>query len=226
MKQNTSYQRAVQFLAKAFRFVNEDFFNNELPETTITIQSSPRAHGHFLCDSSAWSVSNPDGTTKSTYEINISAGTMSRDITNVIATLIHECTHLYCFINGIKDTSNGGAYHNKRFRDEAEKRGLKISHGSEVGMSHIGYSVTEPTERIVDFCIEHDLENILIHRNEYGLIAFVGGAKSGSNGITASKPKGSHSVKWICPECRQTVRSTKPEVNIICGDCGVQFVKA
>ncbi len=33
----------------------------------------------------------------------------SRPIESVLATLLHEMVHLYCMINGIKDTSNNGS---------------------------------------------------------------------------------------------------------------------
>ena len=221
MKQTTNYQRSVQFLNKVFQYANIDMFNNELPTPVITIQSSPKSYGHFVADSKAWTIDNGDGTKRGAYEINISAGTLNRPIENIVSTMIHEMVHLYCHINGLHHVSSHRQYHTKVFKAEAEKRGLSISNGG-----YIGWSVTEPTERILDFCIEHQLEDIRINRTEYNMLSFIGGgAKSGGNVPTGTTKKG-NSFKWICPCCNATVRSTKPTVNILCGDCGVAFVRA
>lgn len=46
MKKQDNYRRAVQRLSTIFNLANADYFNNELPETTVTIQESQRAYGH------------------------------------------------------------------------------------------------------------------------------------------------------------------------------------
>ena len=55
--------------------------------------------------------------------------------------------------NNIKDTSNRGIYHNKRFKALAEERGLQISRHETYG-----WTITEPTEKTLDFCIINQLE--------------------------------------------------------------------
>lgn len=82
------------------------------------------------------------------HELNIGAGTLDRDIADVVSTLLHEATHLYNLQEGVQDTSRGGRYHNKRFREAAEARDLKISYDPK-----IGWSITEPTEALIDFII-------------------------------------------------------------------------
>ena len=47
MKQLTSYNRVAGYLNKLFDLLNQHFFENELSRPTITIQSTPRAYGHF-----------------------------------------------------------------------------------------------------------------------------------------------------------------------------------
>lgn len=37
----------VMFLENAFDVLNERYFESVLPKIAITIQSTPRAHGHF-----------------------------------------------------------------------------------------------------------------------------------------------------------------------------------
>ena len=47
MKQLTSYNRVAGYLNKLFDLLNQRFFENKLLRPTITIQSTPRAYGHF-----------------------------------------------------------------------------------------------------------------------------------------------------------------------------------
>ena len=129
---------ALAYLNKLFDLLNQRFFESALSRPTITIQSTPRAYGHFSMRDDTW-VS----VTGSSNEINIGAGTLARPIENVCSTLLHEMVHYYCHVNGIKDTSRGNTYHNKRFKEEAEKRGLMIS-----SAPHIGYSVTQPAPEL------------------------------------------------------------------------------
>ena len=44
---------------------------------------------------------------------------------------------------------------------------------------------------------------------------------------TGIKPpkRPSSTRRWVCPDCGTIIRSTK-EVNVICGDCGKQFIRA
>ena len=88
MKQLTSYNRVAGYLNKVFDLLNEEFFESALSRPTITIQSTPKAYGHFTLNNDTW-VS----TVGSTHEINIGAGTLSRNIESVVATLLHEMIH-------------------------------------------------------------------------------------------------------------------------------------
>ena len=54
MKQLTSYNRVAGYLNKLFDLLNQHFFENELARPTITIQSTPRAYGHFSLRDDAW----------------------------------------------------------------------------------------------------------------------------------------------------------------------------
>ncbi len=82
MKELTSYNRVAGYLNKVFDLLNEEFFENTLSRPTITIQSTPRAYGHFSLREDTW-VSKLGGT----HEINIGAGTLARPIEEVAATL-------------------------------------------------------------------------------------------------------------------------------------------
>ncbi len=214
MKELTSYNRVAGYLNKLFDLLNDEFFEGALSRPTITIQSTPRAYGHFSLRKDTW-VSKIGAT----HEINIGAGTLARPIEDVVATLLHEMVHYFNYENGIQDCSRGNTYHNRKFKEAAESHGLCVEHSDRYGWSH-----TAPSEALLDFVIAYDLSDILINRNEYSGFQMPGtGNHSGTLGTSA--PKKSSSRKYICPCCGMSVRATK-EVNIACLDCEVKMVPA
>ena len=66
MKELTSYNRAAGYLNKLFDLLNAEFFESALSRPTITIQSTPKAYGHFSLREDTW-ISK----TGATHEINI-----------------------------------------------------------------------------------------------------------------------------------------------------------
>lgn len=214
MKQLTSYNRAAGYLNKIFDLLNEAYFESTLSRPTITIQSTPKAYGHFSLREDTW-VSKLGGT----HEINIGAGTLSRNIESVVATLLHEMVHYYNYVNGIQDCSRGGTYHNKKFKAAAEARDLIVEHHDKYG-----WTITSPSDSLLQFCLDNDLSYILINRNEfYGYRVTGTGTHSGAPATLP--PKTSSTRKYICPCCGNSVRATK-NVNIGCLDCQTQMVLA
>lgn len=213
MKQLTSYNRAAGYLNKLFDLLNERFFEGELSRPTITIQSTPRAYGHFSTNPNCW-ISVNGGM----HEINIGAGTLARPIEEVSATLLHEACHLFSYTHQIKDTSRGGTYHNSRFKQVAESHGLIVDKHPKYG-----WTITSPSEDLLDFILENGLTDILLFRNEfYGITVTGTGAHNGNDSMTPPPPKRSNSRKYQCPCCRNSVRATKT-VNIACIDCGLKM---
>lgn len=144
---------------------------------------------------------------------------------NIIATLMHECCHLYAMENNIKDTSNNYRYHNKKFKEIAEKRDLKISYHDS-----IGWSITEPTENLIKTIKEYHLDSQIEYVRK-GAVDWTGGdngSDGDNNGLTGTKgkkpKKKSSTRKYICLNCHNSVRATK-DVNILCMDCNLQMVK-
>ena len=214
MKELTSYNRVAGYLNKVFDLLNAEFFENALSRPTITIQSTPKAYGHFSLREDTW-ISKLGGT----HEINIGAGTLSRPIEEVAATLLHEMVHYYNYEMGIQDCSRGNTYHNRRFREAAEARGLIVTHSDKYGWSH-----TSPSDRLLEFIMNNDLTDILINRNEYTGFRITGtGTHSGAG--AALPPKKSSTRKYICPCCGMSVRATRA-VNVACMDCDMQLVLA
>jgi hypothetical protein len=216
MKELTSYNRAAGYLNKIFDLLNEAFFESALSRPTITIQSTPRAYGHFSLRDDTW-VSK----TGATHEINIGAGTLARPIENVCATLLHEMCHYWNYVRGVQDCSRGGTYHNKRFKEAAEARGLVITHSERYGWSH-----TEPGDALLDFVLEYGLTDILINRNEFSGFQIGGtGTHSGAPTPPPATRKPSSTRKYVCPKCGMSVRATRA-VNIGCLDCNERMVPA
>ena len=194
--------QATKFLEDAFDVLNKQYFENTLPKPIITIQSSPKTNGHFTMKE-VWTDSQRK---RSFYEINLSAERLNRPIANTIATLIHEMVHYYCQLNNIQDTSRGNTYHNKRFREEAEKRGLLIDYDPK-----IGHSITQPSPALKSFCTSQHWRNKLT-------ICRAGDLPDD----TPKAKKPSSTRKYICPCCGQSVRATK-EVRILCMECAQQM---
>ena len=214
MKELTSYNRVAGYLNKVFDLLNAEFFENALSRPTITIQSTPKAYGHFSLREDTW-ISKLGGT----HEINIGAGTLSRPIEEVAATLLHEMVHYFNYELGIQDCSRGNTYHNRRFKEAAEARGLIVTHSDKYGWSH-----TSPSDRLLEFIMDNDLTDILINRNEYVGFRITGtGTHSGAGAVLP--PKKTSTRKYICPCCGMSVRATRA-VNVACMDCDMPLVLA
>ena len=211
MKQLTSYNRVAGYLNKIFDLLNAEYFENALSRPTITIQSTPRAYGHFSLREDAW-VS----TLGATHEINIGAGTLARPIEDVAATLLHEMVHYYNYEQGIQDCSRGNTYHNRKFKAAAEAHGLIVTHSDKYGWAH-----TSPADSLLDFILENGLTDILINRNEFAGLRVTGTGTHDGSGVEPPARRSS-TRKYICPCCGNSVRATKV-VNIACLDCDVQM---
>lgn len=213
MKQLTSYNRVAGYLNKVFDLLNAEFFESELSRPTITIQSTPKAYGHFSLREDTW-VSTLGGT----HEINIGAGTLSRPIEEVAATLLHEMVHYWNYIHGIQDCSRGNTYHNRKFKAAAEAHGLIVDHHDKYG-----WTITKPSDKLLEVILKYDLTDILLNRNEFNGFQITGtGTHSGADFDTMATRKSS-TRKYLCPCCGMIVRATR-NVNVACLDCDEQLL--
>jgi len=213
MKETVKTSRTAGYLEKIFRTPNADWFSGELEEPIITIQSTPRAYGHVTI-AKTWKRKDEDR-----HELNLGAETLNRPIEEVVATIMHEMVHLYNIANGVQDCSRGGTYHNKRFRDEAERRGLKISHHPAYG-----WTITETSDELMNYILKQGWSEINMNRGHGWAPPPSGGAKTGNGGTGTSVPKKSSTRKLQCPCCGNSVRATKA-VRIMCMDCMQQMLE-
>ena len=149
MKQTVKTSRAAGQLEKMFRELNKHYFAGRLPEPIISLKKTPSAYGHITC-SKVWQAGG-----ENKYEINISSATLDRPIEETASTLLHEMVHEYCMETGIKDTSNNGVYHNRRFKEQAEAHGLTVDHHEKYG-----WTITSPSEELLDFIIFQGWQDI------------------------------------------------------------------
>lgn len=82
------------------------------------------------------------------YEINICAEHLARPFEQVAETLLHEMVHLYNLQIGVQDTSRGGTYHNKKYKEAAEKHGLTVEKDAKYGWTKT--SLNDEAKAFVD----------------------------------------------------------------------------
>jgi len=216
LKETVKTSRTAGYLEKIFRALNADWFDGELEEPIITIQSTPRSYGHVTV-AKTWKRKED-----MRHELNLGAETLNRPIENVVATIMHEMVHLYNIAHGVQDCSRGGAYHNKRFRDEAQRRGLVISHHEKYG-----WTITEPSDDLMEYILDQGWSEISMNRGFGWAPPPSTGGKAGNSGgapVPGTGPKKSSTRKLQCPCCGNSVRATKA-VRIMCMDCNEQMLE-
>lgn len=214
MKRTVKTSRTAGYLEKIFRELNNDSFDGQLEEPIITIQSTSGAFGHVSV-AKVWKRGE-----EHRHELNISADWLDRPIENVVATIIHEMTHLMNIRNGIQDCSRGGSYHNKKFKEEAEKHMIHIEHNDKYG-----WTVTTPTEELLDYIIKQGWDEIEMSRG-YAFTGFTGGTGRKTGGTAIGTPptaKKGNSRKHTCPKCKRIARTTC-DFPLICGICKEEMI--
>ena len=196
------YTNAVKELKNIYNNLNKDYYNNELPEVVITIQSSPKGKAYGWYAKDRWGVETDKE--KAFDEINISAEYLSRPIENIVSTLQHEMVHLYCAMHNIKDTSNKNIYHNRKFKQEAEDRDLVIEKAQT-----IGWSVTTPSEKLIEY-----IKGLSINDDSFKFFRKIPASKE------KTKKTANKTTKYTCSCCGASVRG-EPELEIECKKCGV-----
>jgi hypothetical protein len=213
MKEITKTSRLAGQLEKLFRMLNEDMFGGQLEQPIITIQSTPRAYGHYSVFP-IWTVNGEE----LRHEINIGAGSLAnRPIEEVVSTLLHEMVHYYddCVLHVQDCSGSSRAYHNKRFKETAESVGLIVTKSERYGWAH-----TAPSDSLIEWILDHEIEEIRSNRNESSGIK-IGGGNNAASGGTGAIPVGTskpHNFRFECPCCHAIARSGKP-LRLICADC-------
>lgn len=202
-----SIEPIVRDLNTMYAALNDKLFDGKLTPAVITVipDNTKGAYGWYTL-AKAWKTDDMDDKLKDEQfkqgycEINLCAEHLSRPLVEVVGTLLHEMCHQYNHENGIKDTSRGGWYHNEAYRKAAEEHGLTVTKDGKYG-----YCRTALTEDLAKWAEENFKKFDLCRRT-----------------LTKKQKKTvkSHSIKYTCPCCGNSVRATKV-VNIRCADCDV-----
>lgn len=195
-RKDISLVSVVAQLDNLFEVFNNEFYNGELQKPIITV--SPDTTSGAYGWATSWKAWQHDGVEDGLYEINICAEHLNRPFEDICETLLHEMVHLWNLQNGVKDTSRGGKYHNKKYKDSAEQHGLNVQQDSKYG-----WTITTLNEVAKGVIGKLNGDVFQMHRTKVVKVA--------------SKRKSS-SRKYVCPMCGLSIRATK-EVNILCGDC-------
>jgi len=200
---NEKFIEHINALNMLWTYLNEMFFDSALSKNTVVtiqrVRATSRVTGWFV-PYDIWACDNARAT-----EINMSANFLYRTPLEKAATFLHEMCHQYAHENNIKDTCRQGRYHNKRFKEIAEKHGL-IVEKSENGR---GFSVTKFSPTTIS-----KIENVLL---EMPLLKMT---------IPQREKKQSSTRKLVCHSCYQTCRVTSERFSIKCGFCDVEMKKA
>ena len=219
-----SISEIVAKTEKMFDLFNDHFYAGELARPAITVSPDGGGGAYGWC--TVYEIWQANG--QAYREINICAEYINRPISDVAATMLHEMAHLYNLTHGIKDVSNNGYYHNKKFKATAEAHGLHIEHHGTYG-----WTVTTLTEETAEWLAQQPgMEDFTASRKTAFQIKVKGDDDDDDGEEITITVKGggrstskNRSIKYVCPKCGAIIRATK-QVNVVCGDCDVPFERA
>ena len=212
----TNIKRLTDELHKSFHFFNKTFYKNSLPEPSILVQNKGNRK-NVLGWCTVNKIWNDYSTNEKKYEITLVAEYLHLGMLPILSTLLHEMAHLYNLVNNIQDTTRGGTYHNKKFKEIAEKSGLIIEHHKTYG-----WTLTRLQPSTINLINNSGIneEAFTIYRIDPSLKQLENYEDSEGEEETAKSSR----RKYICPSCDTKINATK-DVNVICGDCGIAFEK-
>lgn len=196
---------ALEELYRIFNILDHDYYENKLPEPTITIQNiRPNNPGYFTQGNVRKKKDDEAEDSLERYEINLNPSILNQSAEQIICTLQHEMVHYANTINGIKDCN--GQVHSKKFKELAEKVGLKCEKSKKYGWGTTECS--EPFKTFITDKIKPDESVFKYFR--------IGGIE------IEKKPREKKTFKYVCPECGLIVKAG-PDKNIMCEDCNKTF---
>ena len=209
-------------LEELFRVLNERFYESELPTPVIVASTTGKKRAYGWCTAyRAWTdkrmedihtpsdqlteedkkvIAQEDGY----YEINICAEYLDRDFVDICETMMHEMVHLYCAIHDIHDTTQNGVYHNKNYKDAAEKHCLNAAR------TKYGYCEASLTYEALEFIRSLDQDRFVLHRRDPK--------------PTETKKAKQSLRKYMCVGCGCIIRASH-EVKVICSECNKLFLR-
>lgn len=200
-----SIRPIIEALEVAHAHFNGALFGGRLKTSpVITVQTKGRKNALGWYWSGRWV--NGSG---HPAELNMSAEDLKRPADQVLETLVHEMVHQAADEAGIKDTSRNGAYHNKKFRELAEKAGLCVP--AEPDKRH-GFAFTSlgpvgMRARVQVESIRSKIEPVLVL----------------ARALVPTKPSKGRMLLFMC-SCGFKIRCGRSELDARCNGCDSDFV--
>ena len=116
----------------------------------------------------------------------------------------------------VSDTSRGGTYHSKVFKQAAEPHGLVCTRTEKYGWSDTS---TILSDELIEWVLLHDeFREIELCRTSPGFVAFGVGSKAADGSTPTPTVVKTNSHRFVCPKCGMIARTTRA-AQLICGDC-------
>lgn len=114
-----SLKPVIDELETLFSKFNKAFFEGKLEKPVITVSPDHTRGAYGWCTGwKAWQDGTKEG---GYYEINLCAEYLNRPFEETCGTLLHEMVHLQNLQDNVQDTSRSGSYHNRKFKETAER---------------------------------------------------------------------------------------------------------
>lgn len=163
-------------------------------------------------------------------ELFVSGERLAGGATLTMQTLLHEAAHALAIVRGVKDTSRGFRYHNRRFVALAESLGLEyVPDAPDPSIGYSAVTLTRQGKRQWRTAID-DLERALtLHLSDpTALLAPVGGSGGGHGPGGVRRPRGTGGTSYVKATCAcpRIIRLSQTELDgepITCGACGEVF---
>ena len=205
MTMATKYtQELYTNLQKAYDFFNQELFENELPQTVITLNRKTNVLGYYRKNA----FTNSEN--ENINEIALNPDGFNRPIKEILSTLAHEQVHLLCDFRGY--VSRKG-FHSKQWIDLMKGVGLQpisVKNGEDVNEGSAKLS-----HRIIEGDIFDTVCDKLLEEVTFDIVNIME--------IKEKKDKKITKFTYICPECGEEAVLKRENFNLICGECSVQM---
>lgn len=212
-KQNSVSIDLYSTLDQAFRLFNKKLFDNQLPETMITLQRKTKRNYGFFHQKRFVSIADVRAKKKEKkfvdeIALNPDQWVLHDSIIEIFQTLVHEMCHSWQ--RNLCEKQPRGGYHDKVWGRKMQEIGLMPSNTGKPGGKMTG-------QQMMDYIIENG-------KFEKAALQFLGNHKIDYSSfplpIAAAKER--NKSKYICPSCDAKVWG-KPNMDIQCNDCDERY---
>ncbi len=186
----------------------------ELPPVVIVTGTGARGrlqvHGHLA--PSRWKTDGNGG--EMVHELHMAGESLARSADEVFTTLAHEAAHALAAARGVKDTSRGGRYHNRKFVDTAAELDLAWPAGAEPHGT-IGFSAVVLTEHGAEVRWRKVIERLAADMKAW----------RAPEAVKAAKRTLSVRLECSCNRILRVSRKVADEGAILCGECSGPFLE-